>query len=356
MKNKYLDSYKNKKVLVTGSTGFKGSWLCLWLNSIGAKVIGIGLKPEKNSIIFNALKLKKLINQNFIDIRNFERLNSVIKKEKPEIIFHLAAQSIVSDSIYNPYETFETNIRGSLNLLESYKKNNIENLIYITSDKCYQNNEWEWSYRENDIIFGDDPYSASKSCAEIIFHSYYKNFFKKNKYLKMASARAGNVIGGGDFKKNRIVPDIIKNLQKNKNIKIRNPRATRPWQNVLEPLNGYLLLGSKIMENNLDNNIYPSWNFGPNPENCKTVKNVSELMVNIWNNKKSKIIIERKQKFKEAGLLMLNNEKAKTELGWFPKLDLDNSLVWTSSWYKKYYESEDMNEFSMRQINNYNNL
>ena len=163
MKNDYLNSYKNKKVLVTGSTGFKGSWLCLWLHSIGAKVIGIGLKPEKTSIIFNALKLKKLINQNYCDIRNLDKLNSIIKKEKPDIIFHLAAQSIVSDSIYNPYETFDTNIRGSLNILESYKKNNVENLIYITSDKCYQNNEWEWGYRENDIIFGEDPYSASKS-------------------------------------------------------------------------------------------------------------------------------------------------------------------------------------------------
>ncbi len=356
MKKNYLDCYKNKKVLVTGSTGFKGSWLCLWLNSIGAKVTGVGLKPEKNSIIFNSLKLKTLINQKFIDIRNQNKINSLIKKEKPDIIFHLAAQSIVSDSIYNPYETFDTNIMGSLNILESYKKNNIENLIYITSDKCYRNNEWEYGYRENDIIFGDDPYSASKSCAEIIFHSYYKNFFMNNKYLKMASARAGNVIGGGDYKVNRIIPDIIRNLNKNKNIKIRNPKATRPWQNVLEPLNGYLLLGSKLIENKLDNSIYPSWNFGPNPENCKTVRSVSEYMIKIWNNRKSKIMIQKKQSFKEAGLLMLNNEKAKIEIGWFPKLDLYNSLMWTSEWYKKYYELEDMKKFSMKQIKNFSNL
>lgn len=356
MSKNFLDSYKNKKVLVTGSTGFKGSWLCLWLSSIGANVIGVGLKPEKNSIIFKALKLNKIIKQNYFDIRNQNQLNLLIKNEKPDIIFHLAAQSIVSESIYNPHETFDVNIRGSLNILESYKKNNIENLIYITSDKCYQNNEWQWSYRENDIIFGDDPYSASKSCTEIVFHSYYNNFFKKNKNLKMASVRAGNVIGGGDFKKNRIMPDIIKNLKENKNVKIRNPNATRPWQNVLEPLSGYLLLGSKLIENKLDNSFYPSWNFGPNSENCKTVRKISESMLKIWDNKKSKIIFEKKHNFKEAGLLMLNNEKAKIEIGWFPKLDLYNSLFWTSLWYKKYFELEDMKEFSINQINNYSNL
>ena len=356
MKFKNLELYENKKVIITGSTGFKGSWLSLWLNELGANVVGIGLKPERESIIFNTLNLNKIIKQYYTDIRNLEKLSFIIKKEKPDIIFHLAAQSIVSESIKNPYETFDTNFMTSLNILDNFKKNNIENLVYITSDKCYQNNEWIWSYRENDVIFGDDPYSASKSCAEILFHSYYQNFFKNNKYLKMASVRAGNVIGGGDFKRNRIVPDIVKNLKKNHDIILRNPNSTRPWQNVLDPIYGYLLLGAKLIDNQLKNTIFPSWNFGPNAENCKSVKYITENIIKKWGSTKSQIKYNKNLKFKEAGLLMLNNEKAKTELNWFPQLSLNHSLEWTTDWYKNYYYKSDMFDYSINQIKNYSEL
>lgn len=356
MKFKNLELYKNKKVLVTGSTGFKGGWLCLWLKLLGANVIGVGLKPEKDSIIYESLNLKEIIKQYYFDLRNFKKIDALVKREKPDIIFHLAAQSIVSESVQNPFETFDINIKSSMNILETYKKNHIKNLVYITSDKCYKNHEWIWSYRENDVIFGDDPYSASKSCAEIIFHSYFNNYFKNKKFIKMVSARAGNVIGGGDLKKNRIIPDIVKSLKRNKNIILRNPKSTRPWQNVLDPIYGYLLLGNKIMNNDLTNLISPSWNFGPDPENCKSVKIVADKVLKKWKTTKSKIVINKKNQFKEAGLLMLNNEKAKTELLWFPKLSLNQSIEWTVDWYKNYYNNANMQEFSLKQILNYHEL
>ena len=260
--NSFLNNYKNLKVLVTGSTGFKGAWLSFWLNIIGAKVVGIGLKPEKGSIIFSALNLQNKIKQYFVDIRNFNNLNKIVKKEKPDIIFHLAAQSIVSTSFEKPLETFETNVIGSTNILETVRINKIPNLVYITSDKCYLNLDKQGSYKEDDILGGIDNYSSSKASAELVFNSYYQSYFK-NKFLTVGSARAGNVIGGGDFKKNRIVPDIINSLKKNKPIILRNPNATRPWQHVLEPLSGYLLLGSKLINKELKKNFDPNWNFGP---------------------------------------------------------------------------------------------
>ena len=270
--SKFLKIYKNKKVLVTGTTGFKGSWLCLWLLMLGAKVIGVSLKADKNSKLYNSLKLKNKIKQYNINLKNFSKLNKVVSREKPDIIFHLAAQSIVSEGYKNPLITFNSNILGGLNILECVRINKIKNLVFITSDKCYLNVEKNSGYKETDRLGGHDNYSSSKASAEIIFKSYKESYFKKNFFLQHVTARAGNVIGGGDFKINRIVPDIIRSIINNKNIFLRNPNATRPWQHVLEPLFGYLLLGSKLIKKELKNKkIYPHFNFGPNKNNCKKV-------------------------------------------------------------------------------------
>jgi len=350
--NSFLKSYKNLKVLVTGSTGFKGAWLSNWLLLLGAKVIGVGLKPEKGSIIFKSLKLNKRIKQYFVDIKNFNKINSIIKKEKPDIVFHLAAQSIVSLSYKNPLETFGTNIIGGANILEAIKVNKIPNLVYITSDKCYLNLNKRGSYKETDILGGLDNYSSSKASAELIFSSYFHSYFK-NKFLSAASARAGNVVGGGDFKKDRIVPDVIKSLRSKKKIILRNPKATRPWQHVLEPLSGYLTLGHKLINNELKFSLIPSWNFGPHKKNCKKVSFIVQLLLDEWGAKKQKIVFEKKKNFHESQLLSLNIEKAKKELLWEPRLTLNETIEFTSDWYKDYFLDEDIENISNYQIENY---
>ncbi len=352
--NSFLKNYKNLRVLVTGSTGFKGAWLSNWLLLLGAKVIGVGLKPEKNSIIFQSLNLNKKINQYFIDIKNFNKINSIIKKEKPDIIFHLAAQSIVSLSYLNPLETFRTNIIGSANILESVKRNKVANLVYITSDKCYLNLNKVGTYKETDILGGLDNYSSSKASAEIIFSSYFNSYFQKE-FLSIASARAGNVIGGGDFKKDRIVPDVIRSLRNKKKIFLRNPNATRPWQHVLEPLSGYLILGNKLMEKRLKSNLIPSWNFGPLKKNCKTVHSIVKLLVKEWGEKKQKIDFKRSKKFYESQLLSLNITKAKKELSWEPRLSLSETIKFTVEWYKFYFSKKKTEEISNNQIDYYIN-
>ncbi len=341
--------YKNKKVLVTGSTGFKGSWLCFLLNLLGSNVIGIGKLPEKGSIIFNSLRLKKKIKQYYVDIVDLKKLDKIIKKEKPNIIFHLAAQSVVSESYNQPIQNYSTNVMGSINVLECVKNNQIKNLVYITSDKCYQNFEKKSGYKETDYLGGHDNYSASKACAEIAFHAYNNSYFKSKKH-SYVTARAGNVIGGGDFKINRIIPDIIKSLGKNKNILIRNPGAVRPWQHVLEPISGYLLLGSKLMKRKLNSKLYPSWNFGPYSRNCKSVLYIANYILKSWYQNKKKIIFHKKNKFSESKILKLNISKAKKELGWKPTLDLNTSLNLTVDWYKSFFLKKDMTNITKKQI------
>jgi len=345
-------NFKNLKIVVTGSTGFKGAWLCYWLSLLGGKVTGVGLKPEKNSIIFKALNLEKKIDQKYIDIKYFNKLNEVIKKTKPDIIFHLAAQSIVSKSYEDPLENFGTNIIGSVNVLESVRLNKVPNLVYITSDKCYLNLNQKKSFKETDILGGVDNYSASKASAEIVFSSYFHSYFKKD-YLQIVSARAGNVIGGGDFKKNRIIPDIIRSLMRKKNIVLRNPNATRPWQHVLEPLSGYLNLADKIMNKKLRSNIQPSWNFGPYVKNCKKVSFITQSVVKEWGKNNSKIIIKKNVNMKESLLLSLNTNKAKKELSWHPKLTLQETIEMTVGWYKSYFANQSLEDITNSQINYY---
>jgi CDP-glucose 4,6-dehydratase len=352
--NIFLKNYKNLKVIVTGSTGFKGAWLSFWLDKLGAHVVGVGLKPEKNFILYEKLKLKKKITQYICDIQNYNNLNQIVKKEKPDIIFHLAAQSIVSESYSNPLQTINSNVIGSANILETVKNNSINALVYITSDKCYLNLGSKKSFKENDMLGGFDNYSASKASAEILFHSYFNSFFKNNKKISAATARAGNVIGGGDFKDNRIIPDFFRAISKNKTMILRNPNATRPWQHVLEPLSGYLKLGSLLLNRKINLNIYPSWNFGPHKVNCKKVGEVITLFYSFLSIKKKIKILKNNKKMSEANFLSLNIEKAKKELDWRPRLTLKQSVKFTAEWYQSFYLKNDLEDLTHNQIEYFN--
>jgi CDP-glucose 4,6-dehydratase len=349
---KIIENYKNLKILITGNTGFKGTWLSHWLLNMGAKVVGVGLSPEKDSVLFKELNLNRRVKQYIFDIKNFDKINQIVKKEKPDLIFHLAAQSIVSSSYRDPLKTFQSNILGSANLLEAFRKNNTPSMIYITSDKCYLNLDLKKDYKESDELGGLDNYSSSKASAELIFSSYFHSYFKdKKKHLSLGTVRAGNVIGGGDMKTNRLIPDIVKSIKDNKKILIRNPHSTRPWQHVLEPLSGYLILGQKLLNKKIKITTYPSWNFGPERKNCKNVITIVKKILTHWEIKK-KIII-KKEKMHEAKFLSLNINKAKKELNWRPKLSLDQTIGFTIDWYKSFFEAKKMQNFSSEQIEEY---
>ena len=278
MENLFGGIYKGKKVLLTGHTGFKGSWLALWLHKMGADVVGIALPAPTSP---NHLELLNLnITSEMIDIRDAKAINKAFQKHQPEIVFHLAAQPLVRYSYENPHETFETNVMGTINIYEAVRNcSSVEVIVNITSDKCYDNKEWIWGYRENDAMGGYDPYSASKGCAELVTASYRNSFFNLDSYGKshnvlLASCRAGNVIGGGDWADDRLIPDIMRAVDKNETVTIRSPHATRPWQHVLEPLSGYLLVGQKLLEGKKE--FADGWNFGPSDEGSISVKEVVE--------------------------------------------------------------------------------
>lgn len=346
-----LRLYKNLKVLVTGSTGFKGSWMCFWLLLLGARVYGISLKPNEESVLFNSLKLSSKIRQYNIDITNYAKVKKIINQIKPDIIFHLAAQSLVSKSFVDPLTTINTNIYGSSVILKSYIDNNCDTLIFCTSDKCYKNKEWIWGYKENDELGGIDPYSSSKASAEIIFHSFVSSYKLNNKRTKCASVRAGNVIGGGDYNKDRLVPDIIRNYFNGKTINIKNPSSVRPWQFVLEPISGYLELGL-ILFNKSKKFKIPSWNFGPDINKIYTVDHLIKFTKkNIF--KDLKYSYKKNHKFYESKLLFLSNEKAKLELGWRPRFKVEQTLEFTFDWYDSYYSGENIINKTVDQIEKY---
>jgi len=346
--------YKNKKILITGATGFKGAWLSLWLKILGAKVYGVGFKPNNNKKLFNQLNLKKKLIYKNLDIRNYKNVNNYIKKIKPEIIFHLAAQPIISNSYERPKYTYEVNSLGTLNLISVIKNNNfIKSAIFVTSDKCYQSNNSTVGFKENDKLGGIDPYSGSKACAEIIVNTYYQSFFKKKITTGIATARAGNVIGGGDWSKDRLIPDSIKFLNKKKTIIIRNPNFNRPWQHVLEPLYGYLILALKLY--NQPGKYSGPWNFGTEHNTVTSVEQIIRKIIFNWGKGKYKKINNRK--FYEQTNLQLNITKAKKELKWKPKLSIDNCISLTVDWYKKVLTSkETVQQITMSQIINYMKL
>ena len=345
--NSYLDLYRDKRVFITGHTGFKGAWLALTLSELGAHVAGYALKPEEGSH-FESLGLKNTIHHIEADIRDGDRLTTEMKNFKPNYVFHLAAQALVRKSYREPRETFETNVLGSLNLLEAVRKTEeVSSLVYITSDKCYENKEWVWGYKETDSLGGVDPYSASKASAEILFSSYSRSFFSGRKNFAMASARAGNVIGGGDWSEDRIIPDCVRAITTGNPIILRNPKSTRPWQHVLEPLSGYLMLGTKLNENS--GKIDGSWNFGPDASEAVTVEDVALAMISEFG-KGSIEIVEDAAHLHEAGLLQLNCDKARNLLGWKPTWDARKTLVETASWYQRIHAGESAIEVTRGQI------
>ena len=334
----FKNIYTNKRVLVTGHTGFKGTWLSLWLTALNAKVIGYSLKPPTEPNMFSAVGLKSKISHITGDIRDDKKLYSVFKKYKPEIVFHLAAQPLVRLSYDSPKYTYETNVIGTLNVLECVKRTpSVKACIIITTDKCYENKEKDYAYRETDPLGGYDPYSSSKACAELVVSSWRNSFFNHGKSgspaAAVSSVRAGNVIGGGDWGIDRLVPDCIKSLSENKPVILRNPDSIRPWQYVLEPLSGYLLLGSKMLQDRAKYST--AVNFGPLKKNIITVKQLTELMINNWGT--GKYQIDRSAHPHEAKLLALNIDKSYKLLGWKPKYGIKETIKRTVNWYKNYY-------------------
>ena len=347
MKN-FLTIYKNKRIFITGHTGFKGSWLTFLLNEIGAKVTGFSMPQKRGKNHFNLLSLDKKINHIEGDIRDEKSILRAIKNSKPDFVFHLAAQSLVKKSYDDPIETYTTNVVGSLNLLNALREiDSIPSLVFITSDKCYENVEWNWGYRENDRLGGIDPYSASKASAEILFSSYNRSFFLNKKNFGAASARAGNVIGGGDWAENRIIPDAVRSIEKKIPLIMRSPNSTRPWQHVLEPLSGYLLLGEKLYVNPIK--YSSSWNFGPSTDDIRNVKSVTEDIFKHIGAGKIKIL-KSKTKIHEANLLQLNCDKARQVLKWKPRWNVDKTLKETALWYKRLNEGEKAEDITREQI------
>lgn len=341
--------YKNKKVLITGDTGFKGSWLSIWLKELGADVYGYALPPKREKDNFVTCALNDKIKHEDGDVRDNKHLLEYFKKVQPEITFHLAAQPLVIDSYNDPHYTFETNLMGTVNFFEAIRKTvSVKAAINITSDKCYQNNEWLWGYRENDPMGGKDPYSASKGASELITHSYLHSFFINDNTTNIASARAGNVIGGGDWAEYRIVPDFFKALAKNEILELRYPYSTRPWQHVLEPLGGYLLLGAKLLSE--DKTFSGGWNFGPLDQNNYSVKALVEKMIEITG-KGSFHLPEMVEKKHEASLLKLDISKATNVLGWSPVLNFEETVKLTVKGYM--IDEKNVYDSRVKQINEY---
>lgn len=345
--------FNKKKILITGHTGFKGSWLTFWILNLGGKIIGVSDKVKTNPSNFTILGLKKKIIDKRLDIKDFNKFKKVLLKHKPNFLFHLAAQAIVKDSYLNPKQTWQTNTLGTINILEAlknYNKNIV--VVIITSDKVYKNIEISRGYKESDKLGGSDPYSASKAAADLAVQSYMASFLKKKKNIKIAVARAGNVIGGGDWSTGRLIPDCINSWSNNKKVIIRNPSSTRPWQHVLDVLRGYMLLAI-----NLKKNTIPSgeiYNFGPNIEKNTRVIDVIKQASKVWGRAKWKI--SRNKNFFESQLLYLNSNKSKKELNWRCLLNLKRSIIFTTDWYKKFFLKKNMFEVSLSLLKKYEKL
>lgn len=350
--NSYMQTalrlFSGKRVFITGHTGFKGSWLAFILSEAGAEVTGYALHPHTAVNHFDLLELDRKMKHIVGDVRDSEMLEKTVHDFEPEFVFHLAAQALVRPSYDDPITTFSTNVMGSVNLLETVRLcESVRSLVYITSDKCYENVEWIWGYRENDQLGGRDPYSASKAAAELVFSTYARSFFEQRPMLGAASTRAGNVIGGGDWAVDRIIPDCIRAIEADEPVRLRNPRATRPWQHVLEPLAGYLLLAARLYEE--PKKWGGSWNFGPSTEQVRTVKNVAEIIVGHIGKGRVEVV-ESMMKVHEARLLQLNCDKANQLLGWYPRWDVEKTLEATALWYKTVMYGGDAEAITRAQI------
>ena len=347
--------YEGKTVLVTGHTGFKGAWLSLCLQALGAKVIGFSREPHTTPNLFNLLDLESRMTSLIGDVRDAQQLKSVLETHQPEIVFHLAAQALVRPSYQDPVETFESNVMGVVNLLEAVRHTPaVKAVVNVTSDKCYDNREQHYAYVESDAMGGYDPYSASKGMAELATASFRHAFFNLKDYGKthqslIATARAGNVIGGGDFSLDRLLPDCVRALAVGDPIVLRHPKAVRPWQFVLEPLFGYLMLGHRLLKG--ESRFAEAWNFGPYHEGLGTVESVVEQVIQAWG--EGAYQVEAGEHPHEATLLQLNIDKALTHLAWQPQYRLDEAISESLDWYKAFYSETDMYAFSMTQIERY---
>ncbi|HEX8638285.1 MAG TPA: CDP-glucose 4,6-dehydratase [Pyrinomonadaceae bacterium] len=339
--------WAGKRVLITGHTGFKGSWLAFWLKHVGAEVCGYALAPDSQPNLYENLGLETEIDSVAGDVRNLADFEKTLNAFQPEIVFHLAAQSLVRRSYREPVETYGTNVLGTVNVLDAARRvDSVKAVVIITTDKVYENKEWHWAYRENERLGGFDPYSNSKACAELAVSAYRNSFFAESRTL-VATARAGNVIGGGDWSEDRLLPDVFRSLVFGEKLEIRNPASVRPWQHALEPLNGYLMLAEKLCAG--EKQFADAWNFGPSDEDSKEVGWILEEIRSLWNEPVNWEISQSIQPH-EARLLKLDSAKAKTELKWLPKLSLREALDLTVEWYKDFKNERDLRETTRRQI------
>jgi CDP-glucose 4,6-dehydratase len=347
--------YKNRKVLITGHTGFKGSWLSLMLHQLDSDVYGYALEPPTDPSLFNEAKIGELITSFIGDIRDLDHLQKVFHQVQPEIVIHMAAQPLVRESYKIPVETYSTNVMGTVHLLEACRNTPaVKAIVNVTTDKCYENQEWHWGYRENEPLGGYDPYSNSKGCSELVTSAYRNSYFNPQEYEKhgiaVASARAGNVIGGGDWANDRLIPDFIRAISKGEKVKIRSPYAIRPWQHVLEPLNGYLTLAAKLFT---DGAAYAqAWNFGPDDNDAQNVEWITKTICEMWGEGAS-FAIDTNPQPHEANFLKLDCSKAKAELGWVPKWNNGTALKTIVEWNKAYLKGENIREVTVNQINQY---
>ena len=347
--------WKGKKVLITGHTGFKGAWLSLWLQNLGAKVIGISLDSPTTPSLYEQANVAKGMISLRQDIRNGEAIKQLFQQHKPEIVFHLAAQPLVRLSYREPVETYEINVMGTLHVLEGIRSvDSVRSAVMITTDKCYQNKEWVWGYRETDTLGGHDPYSSSKGAAELLISSYRNSYFPQDKYSEhktaIASARAGNVIGGGDWAEDRLIPDIIKAFKNNEKVIIRNPKSTRPWQHVLEPLSGYLKLAEQLEKNG--DQYAEAWNFGSAEIDARPVQWIVEKMAKLWG-ENANWINDKSEHPHEANYLKLDCSKAHMKLNWYPRWDLSETLLRIVEWHKLKDAHNNYRKLCLTQINDY---
>jgi CDP-glucose 4,6-dehydratase len=347
--------WEKKKVLITGHTGFKGSWLCLILNKLGADVYGYALDPHTKPSLYEEAGINESVHSEIGDIRDYDKLYSVIKKTKPDIIIHMAAQALVRESYKNPVETYSINVMGTINLFEVVRNSaGVKALVNVTSDKCYENKEWCWGYRENEPMGGYDPYSNSKGCSELVTAAFRNSYFNPKDYKKhgiaVASARAGNVIGGGDWAGDRLIPDFIRAISKGEKIKIRCPLAVRPWQHVLEPLSGYLTLAERLYTDGPE--YAEGWNFGPDDKDAKSVEWIIKTICDYWGEGAS-YSIDIDPQLHEANYLKLDCSKAKNDLGWLPKWDIETALKSIVTWNKSFLKAENMRMVTEKQIEDY---
>lgn len=342
--------WQGKRVLVTGHTGFKGGWLSLWLQKLGAQVIGYSLKPDTSNNLFEIACVAEDMISIFGDIKDEASIVEIVKDHKPEIVFHLAAQPLVRASYVDPIDTYAVNVMGTVNILNAVRlSDTVKVVVNITTDKCYENMEWDWSYRETDRLGGHDPYSASKACSELVTDSFRKSFLAEQN-IHIASVRAGNVIGGGDWAADRLIPDVIDSIRTGRLPMIRNPYAVRPWQHVLEPLHGYLTLGEKLFNNG--SSYAAAWNFGPGEESILTVGEVADMMLSHWGSDLP-WHYDKSEHPHEAQILKLDSSKARRELNWKPRLSINETIKWTIDWYKQWEEQKLMKDFTVQQIEAY---